>query len=164
MVEFVDLPQPNDIQSNEREKAMASYMMMFVNAGLGLPLPFINLVASFIYYHTLKKSSRFVHFHSYQSFLSQLPITVINGIAVVLGIRVIFFDMPFTDIFKGYLIAVAAANIVYVIFSIIAAVRAYQGKMYYFIYFGRVAYESAFRSRPANTEDNEGFRNLPPKL
>ena len=164
MEEFIDLPQPHEIDSSEKEKAMASYLMMFVNAGLGIPLPFINLVAAFIYYYALRKTSPFVYFHSFQSFLSQLPITIINGIAVVLGIRVIFFDAAFSDPFKGYLIAVALANLVYIIFSVIAAVKAYQGKMYYFIFFGRIAYLDAFRKIDRERNKKDEFINKPPEL
>jgi uncharacterized membrane protein len=164
MEEFIELPQPQDISSNEKEKAMASYLMMFVNAGLGVPLPFINLLAAFIYYYALRKTSPFVYFHSFQSFLSQLPITIINGIAVVLGARILFFDYPFTEAFQGYLIAVAIANLIYIVFSVIAAVKAYQGKMYYFIFFGRIAYRDAFRKINGEMQKTEDFVNRPPKL
>lgn len=164
MDEFIEIPQPAEIDNRQRERAMASYLMMFVNAGVGLPLPFINLIAAFIYYYALRKTSPFVNFHAYQSFLSQVPVTILNGVAVVLGIRVIFFDMPFTDPFKGYLITVVIVNLVYILFSIIAAVRAYQGRMYYFVFFGRVAYMDAFRRREEIIEERSNHVNKPPEL
>jgi len=164
MNEFIEIPQPQDIDSRQKERAMASYLMMFANAGLGIPLPFINLIAAFIYYYALRKTSAFVNFHAYQSFLSQVPITILNGIAVVLGIRVLFFDLPFTESFQGYLIAVAISNFIYLIFSVIAAVKAYQGRMYYFVFFGKVAYMDAFRKRETIIEEKEEVVNKPPQL
>jgi uncharacterized Tic20 family protein len=164
MNEFTEIPQPQEIDTQQKERAMASYLMMFVNAGIGLPLPFINLIAAFIYYYAIRKTSPFVNFHAYQSFLSQVPVTVLNGIAVVLGIRVLFFDLPFTESFQGYLIAVVVVNLVYIVFSIIAAVKAYQGRMYYFIFFGKVAYMDAFRKRETVTEEKEEVVNKPPQL
>jgi uncharacterized Tic20 family protein len=164
MNEFIEIPQPQEIDNRQRERAMASYLMMFVNAGIGLPLPFINLIAAFVYYYAIRRTSPFVNFHAYQSFLSQVPVTILNGIAVVLGIRVIFFDMLFTDAFKGYLITVIIFNLIYIVFSIIAGVRAYQGRMYYFIYFGRVAYVDAFKKRDEAPQETKNIVNKPPEL
>jgi uncharacterized Tic20 family protein len=164
MSEFVEIPQPNQIDYKERERAMASYLMMFVNAGLGLPLPFINLLAAFIYYYAFRKTSPFVNFHAFQSFLSQVPVTIMNGVAVVIGIRILIFDLPFTESFQGYLIAVVAVNLVYIVFSIIAAVRAYNGRMYYFLYFGRVAYVNAFKNRGEDMASEKEVLNKPPEL
>jgi uncharacterized membrane protein len=164
MDEFIDIPQPNQIDVKQRERAMASYLMMFVNAGIGLPLPFINLVAAFVYYYALRKTSPFVYFHAYQSFLSQIPVTIINGIAVVQGMRIFFFELGFTDSFKGYLVAVVIVNLIYIVFSIIAAVKAYQGRMYYFLFFGRIAYVDAFRKKEEGTNEKEERINKPPQF
>jgi len=46
----IRLPQPDEITRREREDAMGAYFMMFAAWGIGLPLPFLNLVAAGIYY------------------------------------------------------------------------------------------------------------------
>ena len=73
------LPQPGDISQREKDDAMASYLMMFASWAVGLPLPLVNLVASFVYYAVNRKSSKFVAFHALQSFLSQVPVSLLNA-------------------------------------------------------------------------------------
>ncbi len=154
------LPQPEEIPVREREDAMGAYLMMFASIGAGLPLPIINLIAAIIYFFVNKKKSRFVHFHALQSLLSQLPTSLINAGGVFWAVRIFFFHWEFSDAFKGYLIMAVAANLIYFIFSIIAAVQARKGRMYYLIFFGRISYEYAYRVREESTEKAQ---NLPPK-
>ena len=63
--------------------------------------------------------------------------------------------------FKGYLVFMVIANLIYIIFSIIAAVKARKGRMYYFIFFGKIAYLQTFQVREEKQVDNV---NLPPKM
>ena len=162
------IPQPEEITSRERERSLASYFMMFISSTAGLPLPFINLIASWIYYAYTKKTSPFVKFHSLQSLLSQLPVTIINT-SLVLWIASVVFnnlgqfkDALFTSSFFGFVATVIAVNFVYIIFSIIAAVRAYSGRLYYFPFFGNIAFKEAF----INQKDyqKKEFINKPPQL
>lgn len=141
------LPQPSEIPYKEKEKALAAYLMMFATAALGLPFPLLNLVASVIYYYFIKESSRFVRFHSLQSLISQIPISILNGILVIWTIRIFLkFEVlgDFNEIYWGYLISLVLFNIIYIVFSLIAAFKAYNGRMYYFMFFGRIAYKEAF--------------------
>lgn len=155
------IPQPDTIDIREREDAMGAYLMMFAALGAGLPLPVLNLVAAIIYYYINKGKSLFVRFHSMQSLLSQLPTSLLNAIAVFWGVRIVFMDFVFSDVFKGYLWLVGLANLVYIIFSIIGAIKARKGQMYYFLFFGRISYQSVFRKR----EENAGkVVNEPPKM
>lgn len=158
---FEPIPQPEELEVREREDAMGAYLMMFAALGAGLPLPILNLVAAIIYYYINKGKSLFVRFHSLQSLLSQLPTSILNAVAVFWGARIIFFDYAFTDVFKGYLWLVGIANLVYIIFSIIGAVKARKGEMYYFVLFGRISYQSVFAIQDTNTEKRI---NQPPKM
>ncbi len=162
MSEYIDMPQPADIPVKEKEDAMGAYLMMFAALGAGLPLPFINVLASIIYYFLHRKRSPFVRFHLIQSLYSQVPLSLLNGVIVAWAIRNFFFNYGFSSLFFGLAIAVAVFNIIYLIFSIIAAVSARNGKMYYFLFFGRLAYEMAFRVR----EERESYAteevNRPP--
>ncbi|TVR78504.1 MAG: DUF4870 domain-containing protein [Chitinophagaceae bacterium] len=159
------IPQPDEIDIREKEDAMGAYLMMFASIGAGLPLPFINLLAAVIYYYINKSKSRFVRFHSFQSVVSQMPITILNGIGVVWFFRILFnSNMYYTDFFKGYILMLITANILYFIFSIIAAVKARKGYFYYFLFFGRLSYHQVYKVRP----DDEGGLlekvNVPPKM
>ena len=75
--EFVELPQPDQLSSREKEDGMGAYLMMFAAFAVGLPLPVVNLIAALIYYSINRKKGRFVHFHCLQSFLSQIPTTLL---------------------------------------------------------------------------------------
>lgn len=148
MSEYLDMPQPDEINVKEKEDAMGSYLMMFAALGAGLPLPFINVLASIIYYYLHRKRSPFVRFHLIQSLYSQVPLSLLNGVIVAWAIRNFLFNDGFSSLFFGLAIAVFVFNIIYLIFSIIAAISARKGNMYYFLFFGRLAYELAFKVRP----------------
>ncbi len=160
MTDYHPLPQPDEIPVREREDAMGAYLMMFASIGAGLPFPILNLIAAVIYYYVNKKKSPFIHFHTLQSLWSQFPTSLLNAVAVIWAGRIIWFDWPFTDTYKGYLIMIAVANLFYFIFSIVAAVRARQGRMYYFLFFGRIAYNIAFKVKE---ESKKEIVNSPPR-
>ncbi|MDH5604641.1 MAG: DUF4870 domain-containing protein [Cyclobacteriaceae bacterium] len=159
--ELYDIPQPDEIDIREKEDAMGAYFMMFAAMAVGLPLPVVNLIAAIIYYYLNRSKSRFVHFHSLQSLLSQIPTTLLNWGIVYIAVRIFVYDDDFTDIHKGYILMTAVANVIYFIFSIIGAMKARKGKFYYFLFFGEISYKYVFTKR----EDNrEAFVNKPPKM
>lgn len=164
----VNIPQPHEISQRERERSLASYFMMFISSTIGLPLPFVNLIASWIYYAYTKRTSPFVKFHSLQSLISQIPVTLLNTILVAWIAFVVysnldqFKDALFTSSFIGFVFTVVAVNLVYIIFSIIAAVRAYSGRMYYFPFFGNIAFKEAFLKE--TNYQKKVFVNKPPEL
>ena len=169
MEKYYEIPQPEDIDIQRREQSMASYMMMFFSMAAGLPLPIINLIASFVYYSFTKKKGHFVHFHALQSLMSQIPLTLLNAYAVIQTAILVFSasTLPsFSDFFIGYLITVGIFNLIYIIFSAIAAVKAYKGRMYYFIFFGRIAYHHTFRIKENEVmqDASKQPQNVPPKM
>jgi uncharacterized membrane protein len=153
----VALPQPADISQREKDDAMASYLMMFASWAVGLPLPLVNLVASVVYYVVNRKGSKFVAFHSLQSFLSQVPVSLLNAGVVGWGIGLLVKGDTAGNLwpFLGYVFFAAAINILYLVFSIVALVQANKGRFYYLPFFGRIAFDrhygraSAERARPA---------------
>lgn len=159
-MEFYPLPQPDEISEREKEDAMGSYLMMFAAVAVGLPLPVINLIASIIYYFVNRKKSRFIHFHCLQSLLSQIPTTIINWGLVIWGVTILLTDQKLTEYFWAYAIFAGVTTTLYFIISLIAAYKARQGKMYYFLLFGQWAYEVAYKVRP-EVQNNEPI-NKPP--
>jgi len=162
MKEYLAIPQPDEVSIEEREDAMGGYFMMFASLAVGLPLPIINLIAAIIYYGLNKKKSPFVHFHSLQSLISQIPTSLLNAGLVFWFLRIMFYgNQEFDDTFMGYFWTVILANILYFVFSIIAAVRARKGRFFYFVFFGRIAYEMAYIKKDQN--DKAAPVNKPPR-
>ena len=98
-VEYLQVPQPDEISEKERDDAMGSYLMMFASWIVGAPLPIINLIAAVIYYYVNKDRGNFVVFHMLQSLWSQLITTVFN-VTMWVWIAMIFFsDSVEADVF-----------------------------------------------------------------
>lgn len=158
------VPQPDEVSKRERDDAMGAYLMMFAALAAGLPLPMLNLIASVIYYSVNKNKGRFVKFHCLQSLWSQLPTTALNIGLISWTIRnLIADDGYFSDTYKGYLAMVLIVNLLYFVFSIVGAVRARQGRMYYFLFFGRLSYQSAFAIREGSESGTVTRENRPPR-
>jgi uncharacterized Tic20 family protein len=137
---FHPIPQPDEIPNREKEDAMGAYLMMFAALAAGLPLPIINLVAALIYFYVNKNKSKFVYFHSLQSLYAQIPTTILNAGLVFWTIGVVFRGYEFSPFYKGYLVTTLILNLLYFIFSIIAAIKARKGEFYYFVLFGKLAF------------------------
>lgn len=164
---YFPLPQPDEIPEREREDAMGAYLMMFAAVASALPLPVINLLAAIIYYYVNRRKSRFIHFHALQSLLSQLPTTLLNWGLLYWIIQIFFLDDTLADdLFYGYLYFTLAANVFYVAFSLVAAIKARKGRMYYFLFFGRLSYEVVFSNKRNFRYEGQAFKsetNAPPK-
>ena len=159
-MEYHPLPQPGEIETRVREDAMGAYFMMFAAGAIGMPLPIINLIAATVYYFVNRSKGRFVRFHTLQSLYSQIPVTLLNIGLIAWLITNLVREYPFESMFWGYLVMTATANLVYFIFSIVGAVRARKGRFYYFLFFGRLAYQQVYRIRP-ETDKGEAV-NRPP--
>ena len=152
------LPQPHELSEREKEDAMGAYLMMFASLATSLPLPIINLIAAVIYYYINRKKGRFIHFNCLQSLLSQLPTTLVNWGLLYWSLQIFFFDnYKTTDYFYAYLGFSIIANLVYFIFSLVAAVRARKGIFMYFIFFGPYAYQKVYSKSNRLSYDNEDF-------
>lgn len=160
-MEFYPIPQPEEVTEREKQDAMGAYLMMFATTALGLPLPIVNMIASIVYFFVNRSKGRFVQFHSLQSMYSQFPVSILNSYLVIWAIANVVNDNPFTNVFWGLLITAGVFNLFYFIFSIIAAVKAYRGQFYYFLFFGRLAYIQVYKMKE---ESNNQAINLPPKM
>ncbi len=156
------LPQPDDISSAEKDDAMGAYLMMFAAWAIGLPLPILNLIAAVIYFYVNKKTSRFVAFHALQSLLSKIPVTLLNVALIVWLLRILITGLSFSSGFFILLAVMVCSNILYVIFSITALVRARKGNFFYFPFFGRVAF-SRFYGPNAVSLGSSAKENRPPE-
>ena len=160
MMDYHPLPQPDQIETRIKEDAMGAYFMMFATMAMGIPLPILNLVAAIIYYYVNRDKGKFVQFHTLQSLYSQIPVTLLNSGLVAWTIVNLVKDLDFTGFYWGYLVMVAAANLVYFVFSLVGAIRARKGLFYYFLFFGKLAYHQVYRIRPEGGQSV--MRNKPP--
>lgn len=126
-------PTPTE---RDRDEASLAYLISIVTLVAGLPLPIINLIVMIIYYSYVRKRNAFVRFHCLQAVTSQGAIVVLNAIALFWTIRVIFYEVPFTSYYAGYLFTIFIFNLLDFIFNIVAAIKAKKGEYYYFIFFG----------------------------
>lgn len=147
-MEYHKLPQPDEIETRVKEDAMGAYFMMFATSAIGIPLPILNLVAAIIYYYVNRSKGKFVQFHTLQSLWSQIPVTLLNSGLVAWTIVNLVRDLDFSSYYWGYLVMVGIANLVYLIFSIVGAVKARKGLFYYFLFFGQIAYHHVYQIRP----------------
>ena len=157
--EYYPLPQPDEVSIREREDAMGAYMMMFAAMAAGLPLPIINFIAAVIYYYINRSKSKFVHFHSLHSLMAQFPTSILNVGLVFWTLRIWLSGWEFSTYCKAYIGMVIIANLLYFIFSIVAAIRARKGRFYYSLFFGRFAYEVVYRVKDKSPTSSV---NLPP--
>ncbi|MBN1798471.1 MAG: DUF4870 domain-containing protein [Spirochaetales bacterium] len=171
----VILPQPDELSKREKEDAMGAYLMMFAAWGIGLPFPFLSLIAAFIYHMINRKKSRFVAFHSYQSLLTETLISILNAVLIIWFLVILVssnifkqgtsFHLNIDANFYIYLIFVIFWNIVYTVVSLIGCFKAKNGKFYYFLVFGRIAFNAYYGKRAQlkmQRQKNIKAENKPP--
>ena len=112
---------------SESEKASNSYLMSLVALMAGLPLPIINLVATFIFYAGNRNGTYFVRWHCTQALLSQISLLLINSFAFWWTISVVFRDGLVTNEFIAYIIAGLLFNLAEFIATIYSAVSTRKG-------------------------------------
>lgn len=159
----VILPQPQEISKREKEDAMGAYLMMFAAMGAGFPFPLLNLLASIIYFSINKKKSRYVAFHSFQSLITQIPISVLNGVLLFWFIRILIMGMSLFNLqFFIYLGFVILWNLLYIILSITASVRARRGQLYYMLFFGAISFDKYYGEAALNRQNLYGDKKIEP--
>ena len=112
---------------NEAEKASNSYLMSLIALVGGLPLPIINLIATFIFYMGNRKGTYFVRWHCTQALLSQLSMLVINSVAFWWSISVFFGEGIVTNSYIAYMFTALAFNLTEFIATIYTAVQTRKG-------------------------------------
>lgn len=92
------------IYPHEYEQASNAYLMAVVSVIAGLPLPVINVIASFVYYLGHRKSSYFIRWHCIQAVIAQALIIPFNSIAFAWTIAIFSRNLSFgmsSDVSEG---------------------------------------------------------------
>jgi uncharacterized membrane protein len=128
----------------EREDAMGAYLMMFAATAVGLPLPFLNIVASVIYFAVNGDKSTFVRYHALQSLYSQIVVSLFNAFAVIWAVRHLIFGHHHGMEWVAWAWALGVLNLIYLVFSIVAAVQSRRGETPRWIIFGWLAWRGSY--------------------
>ena len=112
---------------HEAEAASNSYLMSLIAIIVGLPLPIVNLIATFIFYLGNRKSTYFVRWHCTQALLAQLSMLFINSYAFWWTISIIFKEEPITSNYIAFLIVAIIFNLTEFITTIYTAIQTRKG-------------------------------------
>lgn len=112
----------------EAEKASNSYLMSLIAIMAGLPLPILNLLATFIFYTAHTRNSYFIRWHCTQALLSQIIVFPINSIAFWWTFRVFYAFAEANSAYYIYMIVIIGINVIEFIATIYAAIETRKGK------------------------------------
>ncbi len=112
---------------HEAEKASNSYLMSLIALMVGLPLPIINLIATFIFYMGNRKGTYFVRWHCTQALLSQVSMLFVNSYGFWWTVSIVFSDQSITGNYIAYMMAAFIFNVAEFIATIYTAVQTRKG-------------------------------------
>lgn len=112
---------------HESETASSGYLMSLIAIVVGLPLPIINLIATFIFYLGNRKSTYFVRWHCTQALLSQLSMLFVNSFGFWWTFSIIFSEETITNEYIAYIIAALIFNVTEFIVTIYTAIQTRKG-------------------------------------
>ncbi len=113
---------------HEAEGASSAYLMSLIALMAGLPIPIINLIATFMFYLGTRKKGYFVRWHSTQALLSQLSMLFINSTAFWWTISIIWGNETISNSYLAYLFAAILFNLAEFAATIYTAVQTRKGK------------------------------------
>ena len=123
---------------HEAEKASNSYLMSLVAIVAGLPIPILNLLATFFFYIANRKKTYFVRWHCTQALLSQVVLLCINSVGFWWTISIVFSTEQISNRYFAYLFTVLIFNILEFISTVYCAIQTRKGKHVEFWFFGNV--------------------------
>jgi uncharacterized Tic20 family protein len=121
---------------HEAESASNSYLMSLVAVIAGLPLPIVNLLATFFFFVANRKKTFFVRWHCTQALLSQLSLFFMNTVGFWWTISIMFFDESVTNNYIGYMMVIFFFNVAEFIATIYTAVKTRNGKHVEWFFYG----------------------------
>ena len=112
---------------HECEKASYSYLMSLVALVVGMPIPIINLIATFFFYIANRKGTYFVRWHATQALLSQLSLLIINSYGFWWTVSIIFTSEQISNNYLAYIMVVLVFNIVEFVATIYTSIKTRKG-------------------------------------
>jgi uncharacterized membrane protein len=121
---------------HETEKASNSYLMSLIAVIVGLPLPVINLIATFIFFLGNRKGTYFVRWHCTQALLSQASLLIFNTNGFWWTISILFGEGELSNRYIAYMITVFLFNLVEFIATIYTAIQVRKGRHIVWWFYG----------------------------
>lgn len=112
----------------ERELASYSYLMTILTSIISLPLPFVPVLTSVIYYLSNRRSTYFVRWHSIQTLLAQIPQCVLNSVLFGWTMSILFGGIYLSNAYFAFLFTVLGFNLVDLVATIHTLLAVHRGK------------------------------------
>ena len=125
---------------HEAEKASNSYLMSLIAFIAGLPLPIVNLLATFFFYIGNRKSTYFVRWHCTQALLSQFSMLFINSFGFWWTISILFDSEIITNHYIAYMITTIIFNLSEFIATIYTAIQTRKGIHVHWWFYGSLTH------------------------
>ena len=125
-------------REDELEKASNSYLMSLIFIVVGLPIPIINLFATFLFLLGNRRSSYFVRWHCTQALLSQLSMLFINSVGFWWTVSLVFENESITKGYILYIVIVLFVNLIEFITTIYSAIQIRKGIHIEWLFYGSI--------------------------
>lgn len=112
---------------HESEMASNSYLMSMIALMAGLPIPIINLFATFFFWLGNRKGTYFVRWHCTQALVSQFSLLSMNSAGFWWTIHILFSDSMVSTKYIAYIFTIIIFNLVEFIAIIYTAIKTRQG-------------------------------------
>jgi len=112
---------------HECEQASNAYVMSLVALMAGMPLPIVNLIASFIFYLGNRKGTYYVRWYSAQALVIQATLFFMNSYGMYWSLSIVFGGVHVTNQYIAYMLTILSINLVEFISVIYTAIRLRNG-------------------------------------
>ena len=129
---------PYEPGDHELERASNSYLMSLVAVVAGLPLPIINLLATFFFFLGNRKSTYFVRWHCTQALLSQCSLLFMNAAGFSWTLNIACTEATISNAYIAYMITVIVFNIADFIATMYSAIEVRKGKHVQWWFYGNL--------------------------
>lgn len=126
------------LNSYESEKAANSYLMSLIAIIAGMPMPIVNLIATFAFYIANLKAPHFVKWHCTQNLLSQFSLFIINTTGFWWTMSIIFSDTTISNSYIAYVLSMIIFNAIELIATIISAMTIRKGNHIQWWFYGNL--------------------------
>lgn len=126
---------PNNYES---EKASNSYLMSLIAIIAGMPLPIVNLIATFAFFIANLKAPHYVRWHCTQNLLSQLSLFIINTTGFWWTMSIIFSDTTISNNYIAYVLSMIIFNAIELLATIISAMQTRKGNHIQWWFYGNI--------------------------
>lgn len=115
------------LYEGEKERASNSYLMSVIAIIMGMPLPIINVLATFFFFIGNRKGTYFVRWHCTQALLSQISVLIINSVGFWWTFSIIFETNEISNLYIAYIFSAFLFNLTEFIATVYTAVQTRKG-------------------------------------